>query len=296
MVLDEEDDMDPRDNTINAQYLSEFETVKNISKSSLISNSLCSWELILHTEKERDFVPETKPSLTSYGNNDVLSLIDYKKGLKYNGHSFIADLTNYKHLLPLANYNAPHSCISDENMCSSPDNDPTGSITLQKPPQFPSWAILAIMTSTAAAGAMGGMGAVGVLAGIAGINNDAAYSAIVSFLRAVSYAQAVQNEGRDIWTPNYKKYPFGSAEKIILNFKTPTSLWHTAEASIFKYHNTPILKNNQYKFIRLSRHNDFGKFEYKKITSYKELIDPKLPEFILRISRYIKYNIIDKWI
>jgi hypothetical protein len=281
MVLDEEDDMVPRDNTINAQYLSEFETVKNISKSSLISNSLCSWELILHTEKERDFVPETKPSLTSYGNSDVLSLIDYKKGLIYNGHSFIADLSAYKHLLPLANYNAPHCCISDENMCSSPDNDPTGSITVQKPPQFPSWAILAIMTSTAAAGAMGGMGAVGVLAGIAGINNDAAYSAIISFLRATSYATELENEGKDVWMPDYKKYPFGSSEKILLNFKTPTSLWHTAEASIFKYHNTPILKNNQYKFVRLSRHNNFGKFTYKKITSYKELIDPK---FIKNIS------------
>jgi hypothetical protein len=281
MVLDEEDDMTPLDNTINAQYLSEFETVKNIPKSSLISNSLCSWELILHTEKERDFIPETKPSLTSYGSNDVLSLIDYKKGLIYNGHSFIADLTKYKHLLPLANYNAPHCCISDENICSSPDNDPTGSITMQKPPEFPSWAILAIMTSLAAAGAMGGMGAVGVLAGIAGINNDAAYGAIISFLRESSYSQTLQNEVRDVWIPSYKKYPFGSAEKILLNFKTPTSLWHTAEASIFKYHNTPILKNNQYKFIRLSKHNDFGKFEYKKITSYKELIDPK---FIKNIS------------
>jgi|688.fasta_scaffold00234_59 hypothetical protein len=281
MVLDEEDDMAPRDNTINAQYLSEFETVKNISKSSLISNSLCSWELILHTEKERDFVPETKPSLTSYGNSDVLSLIDYKKGLIYNGHSFIADLTAYKHLLPLANYNAPYCCISDENMCSSPDNDPTGSMTMARPPEFPSWAILAIMTSLAAAGAMGGMGAVGVLTGIAGINNDAAYHAIVAYLVESSYQQSLQNEARNTWMPDYKKYPFGSSEKILLNFKTPTSLWHTAEASIFKYHNTPILKNNQYKFIRLSRHNDFGKFEYKKITSYKELIDPK---FIKNIS------------
>jgi len=125
------------------------------------------------------------------------------------------------------------------------------------------------------------MGAVGVLAGIAGINNDAAYGAIISFLRESSYSQTLQNEVRDVWIPSYKKYPFGSAEKILLNFKTPTSLWHTAEASIFKYHNTPILKNNQYKFIRLSKHNDFGKFEYKKITSYKELIDPK---FIKNIS------------
>lgn len=279
MVLDEEDDMAPLDNTINAQYLSEFETVKSIPKSTLISNSLCNWELILHTAKERDFVPKTNPSLTSYGNSDVLSLIDYKKGLSYNGHSFIADLSAYKHLLPLANYNAPHTSISDENICMEPRNDPTGQTNMQRPPVFPSWAILAIMASTAGIGAGGSL--VGVLAGIAGINNDAAYSSIIGFLREVSFSTALQYEMRNVYLPDYSKYPFGSPEKILINFKTPNSLWHTAEASIFKYHNTPILKNNRYKFIRLSRHTDFGRFEFGKVSSYSTLIDQK---FIKNIS------------
>jgi hypothetical protein len=281
MVLDDEDDMSPLDNTITAQYLSEFETVKNIEKSRLISNSLCSWNLILHTQPERDFIPESHSSLTSYGGQDVLALIDYKKGLKYNGHSFIADLSSYKHLLPLVNYNAPNSCISDDNLCMDPRNDPTGQTNMQRPPTFPNYAILAIMVSTAGAAAMGGMGAVGILAGIAGINNDNSYRVIIDFLHEVSFQSLLQYEMRSIYLPNYGKYPFGTPEKILINFKKDNSLWHTAEASIFKYHNTPILKNNQYKFIRLSRHNDFGKFTYNKITSYKELIDPK---FIKNIS------------
>jgi hypothetical protein len=281
MVLDDEDDMSPLDNTITAQYLSEFETVKNIEKSRLISNSLCSWSLVLHTESERDFIPESHSSLTSYGGQDVLGLIDYKKGLKYNGHSFIADLSSYKHLLPLVNFNAPNSCISDDNLCMDAKNDPTGQTNMQRPPTFPNYAILAIMASTAGAAAMGGMGAVGVLAGIAGINNDNSYRVIIDFLKETSFQSALQYEMRQIYLPNYGKYPFGTPEKILINFKKDNSLWHTAEASILKYHNTPILKNNQYKFIRLSRHNDFGKFSYKKVTSYQELIDTK---FIKNIS------------
>lgn len=281
MVLDDEDDMSPLDNTITAQYLSEFETVKNIEKSRLISNSLCSWNLILHTEPERDFIPVSHFSLTSYGGQDVLGLIDYKKGLKYNSHSFIADLSSYKHLLPLVNYDAPNSCISDDNLCMDAKNDPTGQTNMQRPPTFPTYAILAIMASTAGAAAMGGMGAVGVLAGIAGINNDNSYRVIIDFLKEASFQSVLQYEMRQIYLPNYGKYPFGTPEKILINFKKDNSLLHTTEASIFKYHNTPILKNNQYKFIRLSRHNDFGKFTCKKITSYKELIDPK---FIKNIS------------
>jgi hypothetical protein len=277
MVLDEEDDMTVNDNTVNSQYLSGLETVENNTKSRLLYNSLCNWELILHVGSVRDPIPNTNPSLASYGNNDPLSLIEYKRDPSYPGNSFIADLSQFKHLLPIANYDAPYSCISDSNLCLTSQDDPTGQGVMVRPPEFPAYAILQIMAGLAGyAGSTGGT-LVGALAGMEGAVNSPGYNLLFNYFKESAWAAGLVDQGRQIYTPSYAKYPFGSSEKILINFKKPNSLWYTAEASIFKYHNTPILKPNRYNFIRLSRGSCGGlvDFSFNVVKSYKELVDSR---------------------
>jgi len=274
MVLDEEDDMNVLDSTINNQYLSGLESTENKTKSHLLYNSLCNWELILHVGPVRDSTPTTNPSLASYGNNDALSLFDYKKDPSYPGYSFIADLSSQKHLLPIANYNAPYSCIADSTTCLTSQDDPTGQGVMVRPPEFPDYAIIQIMAALAGYGATTGGTLVGALAGLEGAVNSPGYNAIFDYFKEVRFSESLENQGRQIYFPSYAKYPFGSPEKILINFKKPSSLWYTAEASIFKYHNTPILKPDRYKFIKLSGGVDgLGDFSFDLINSIEDLID-----------------------
>ena len=293
MVLDEIDDMTPQDNTITSQFFSGLETVENVQKSTLLYNSLCNWELILHVGPTLDPVPYTNPNLSSYGNCDALSLINYKKDPQYPGNSFIADLSAYKHLLPIANFNAPNSCIADSTTCLTTQDDPTGQGVMIKTPEFPVYAIIQILAGMAAYASTTGGTLVGALAGLAGLINNPGYNTIVNWFRETTFSQGLEDQGRQIYTPNYQKYPFGSPEKILINFKTINSLWYTLEATIFKYKNSPILKHNKYKFIKTLRGNGryISEFAFKLVDDYKTLIDNNyITSIILSAEEFKKIN------
>jgi hypothetical protein len=280
MVLDEEDDMNVLDSTINSKYISGLESTENKSKSHLLYNSLCNWELILHVGPTRDPIPNTNPSLASYGNNDALSLIDYKKDPSYPGYSYIADLTHLKHLLPIANYNAPYCSIADSALCLTSQDDPTGQGVMIQPPVFPTYALVQIIAGLAAFGALTGGTLVGALAGLDMAVNNPAYRAIFDYFKESAFSEELTNQGRQIYSPSFAKYPFGSPEKMLINFKKPNSLWYSAEASIFKYENTPILKPDRYKFLRLSKDN--LDFSFSIVNSYEDLVDPKFIKTIVQ--------------
>ena len=281
MVLDEEEDMNINDTSVGSQYLSGLESTENKSKSHILYNSLCNWELILHVGNVRDPVPHTNPSLASYGNSDILSLIEYKKEPSYPGNSFIADLTKYKHLLPLANYNAPYCAIADSATCLTSQDDPTGQGVLLQPPEFPTYAIIMIIAGLSAYAATTGGSLVGALAGLGAAVNSPGYNAIFNYFTELRWKSNLEDQGRQIYSPSYAKYPYGSPEKILINFKKPDSLWYTTEATIFKYHNTPILKPNRYNFIRLSKHTAMGEFKFDTLSNNYDLIGD---EFTKQIS------------
>lgn len=286
MVLDESDDMSPSDNIISSQYFSGLETVDVKRTSTQIFNSLCNWELILHVGDTPKPVPHSIPSLYSYGSSDVLSLIDYGKEPSYPGNSFIADLSAYKHLLPLANINAPYNCVSDYNPCLGRADDPTGQGLMVRPTEFPSWVISIILATIAGFAGLTGGTLVGALVGLSvmSVIMNIATSYIVSWFGEISYIQALEDTGRQIYFPSFAKYNFGSSEKLLINFRKPGGLWYTAESSFFKYHNTPILKPNRYKFTKIDRVTNspnISKFGFSVVDNYDFLIDNK---YITKIS------------
>jgi hypothetical protein len=280
MVLDEADDMSPNDTLINNQYLTGLSSAAKTQTSTDIFNSLCNWELILHVGDVPKFVPHTNPNLASYGNCDVLSLLDYDKNLKYPGYSFIADLTNYQHLLPLANIDAPNTAISDTSLCLTDKNDPIGTGFVVKPVEFPTYAIVQILASLIPS-------TTGTLIGTAtgpGLGYSQGFNAIISWMGESRFLSNLEDSGRQVFTQSYTKYPFGSPEKILLNVKKADSLWYSLEATIMKYHNTPILQLKKHNYVKVKRgvSKYATEFGFGIVSDYQELIDLKnTPEITL---------------
>lgn len=280
MVLDETDDMSPNDTLINNQYLTGLSSANKTQTSIDIFNSLCNWELILHVGDVAKFVPHTNPNLASYGNCDALSLLDYDKNLKYPGYSFIADLTNYQHLLPLANIDAPNTAIADTSLCLTSKNDPIGGGFVVKPVEFPSYAIVQIVASLIPS-------TTGTLIGTAttpGVGYGEGFNAIISWFGETKFLGSLEDSGRQIFTQSYTKYPFGSPEKILLNVKKSDSLWYSLEATIMKYHNTPLLQLKKHNYVKVQRgvSKYATEFGFSTISDYQELLDLKnIPEISL---------------
>jgi len=278
-VYDESDDMFPLNNNVGSMMFTNAYDFAGKINTSQFDNALCSWDLLLHVN---NIIKPTMPNLSSchtYGNNEALALIDYSNKPKYAGYSFIANLKNHKHLLPFSNINAPNIFFYDYSLCQSAKLDQLGSPTPGYLVDFPTNAILNIMTIIAGMAGMSGAGLVGIGAGIAGSGPglDSAYGALVAYFSSIRAAEYQQDISHDIFHQDYSRYPFGSPEKILINFSKDGVFWYKAEASIFKYINTPVLSQKQYTYIKLNK-NSFpilSRFTFDFVTDIRDLIDDK---------------------
>lgn len=279
-LYDEHDDMLPNDNTINSQlYTNIYDFTNKINSSSLYS-SLCSWELLLHFGDTKKPTAPILSSLNSYGNNEALSLIEYGKPPQYGGYGFMANLKNYKHMMPFVNINAPNIFFQDNTICEASDPELIGNIKGIPGVEFPWLAILAATYAYTGAVGLGGAGGLGgIMAGLGGgdIAMSIAVGQIVNYFnaqRAQDFRQAIAN---DIYHQDYKRYPFGSPEKILINFSKDNIFWYKAEASIFKYANSPILPYKKYNYIRLNKDTlpELSRFSVKVVENIKDLLEEK---------------------
>lgn len=283
-VLDESDEMNVYDNVSNLQLLSNYETGDNRLKSSDIYSSLCSWELILHVDDTKKPVPTTLNGINNYGSaKNSLSLIDYGKEPKYPGYNFIADLSSLEHFLPSVNFNAPNPMYYvPSEICdyANPEDKPKiGNIL---PPDFPEWAITAIVAQFVIISVSSGGSAAGLSALLGASNFNSGYSAIFEFLLNNKIYQEAAEKLRNFYVPKYESYPFGSPEKILLNVSKDGVFWYKLESSIFRYDNTPVLDRNKYNFIRLNKQimPMFSDRSFSSFFDVREIIDSSFIESI----------------
>lgn len=248
-VLDEPELMYPYDTTIDGQYLSGFSRTEVSATSPYFANSLCNWEAILHTSSAaKTFTAKTSSSFSATNNTDTLALIDYGYEPKYNGYNFIADLSDYKFLLPTVNINAPNTTTDDLTLCSDSKTEFSTSRTSALQPQFPSAKILLAMANIVGPTAYAG-NLVGALAGMNGVDT----SMIIDYLNDVRKADNKAEDKTKQYGIDYSEYPMGSPEKILISANKGGGFWYRLEASIFKYANTPALKLNEYSFKLLEK-------------------------------------------
>jgi hypothetical protein len=295
-LYDEHDDMLFNDNTIDSQMFTNAYDFDGKINTSQFVNALCSWELILHVSDTSKPTATNLSSLHSYGNNEALSLIDYGRPPSYPGYSFIANLRNYKHLLPFVNINAPNIFFQDYSLCESSVAKNIGKSSKSYNLEYPSLAVIQILGAMAQAAGMvaaGGLAGVGPGLALGAAGASAGYAAIVGFFndaRQQRFEQAVANEA---YHQEYGGYPFGSPEKILINFSKDNVFWYKAEASIFKYQHTPVLKYKQYNYIRLNKDSFplLSRFTFDIIKNIEELIDESYVQNLsIKCSEYDLLN------
>lgn len=277
MVLDDYDEMIPYDMVNNNNLLTGYDTPDTKQRSAEIFNSLCSWELILHTDKTQKYVASNGAGLATYGNTDPLALIEYGKEPQYPGYSFIADMSNKKHLLPTVNLNAPYVYINDTSLCDFADPILRPQASMLRPPDFPTDAILNVIMGTTSGFAAGGGGILGATLGF-GASYNVGFNQIIEYFAANRLYNNIVEKARFAYSPRYTSFPFGSPEKILLNVSKDGGIWYKLEASIFKYKNTPILEHNKYKFVKLGRGTMSGlsEFTMESVTDIDQLLDSNM--------------------
>jgi hypothetical protein len=256
-VLDENDEMRIYDNLKNNDLLSHYKTIEEKQKSSQIYNSLCSWDLIIHT------------STPTFTDKDSLGLIDYSGPPSIPGYNFIADFKNQKHRLPLVNINAPNTYLNNLNLCSYDDPSMPKTIN-QLLIEFPTWAILNIIAEIF-------IGSNGTILGTLLGDTSVGYNALAAYFSDLRQQATLTEYNRYIGKGNYDRFGFGSPEKALLNISKDGLIWYKLEAAIFKYTNSHILNNKKYKFIHL--HKDiaplFSSFKFKVVQSFSDIFDVK---------------------
>ena len=277
------------DNVRNNQLFTNFTSVENKETSSLMYNSLCNWETILHVGKAPKATPKFS-DLATYSSQNILSIINYDNiynTTKYPSYNFIADLSDDKFLMPIANLNAPYFYTQENNLCSIGEYDPSFSSALLGVPIFPTEAVLSIFVGLLIGGLSGSLVGAG-LGSLAGFSLG--YEAIVDFLKDLAEWSNLDARLREIWQPNYDGYPFGSPDKILLNISKDGGFWYNLEANIFRYDNTPALVEQEFDFVTVIKNSGESSFmALPELTEFKFIYTSDKSDLIDNI--FIKYTI-----
>jgi hypothetical protein len=259
MVVGPEEIGKPLDNVTSNNELAGLNTFNVKSTSNSIFNSLCSWELILHTEKTNKFNPKSPLGYINYDKDNVV----------FSGYNYLLDMTDKKYLIPKVNLNAPYQYIPNINKCKY-----TGSKRLSIPqnywrPQFPS-TITSFVPFFTLAGAMDTIWAI-QNAGSSGGWGDP----FIFGLFAKRYIANREEEAGLYFHPVYSRRGHGQPFKAIVLASKDKVFWYQIEASFFKYQNTPILSDNKFKYFKLhsSLIKPLSQFGYSSVKSIADLVD-----------------------
>ena len=257
-VVGQSIDMSAQDNIKDNDLLSGLKSTKVKKESDSINNSLCSWELILHTKPIKGFIDK-----------DSLGLIKYGSEPNIPGYNFKCDFKDSKYLIPPVNINAPNTYSNDMSICIMNSSiDGTNNILHKTPSNSTRDALKLVLIISNSF--------IGIFLASMGIGSTSqAFQPLFDFFKNKKIAESVDNSNSMVDKADYNTFGFGSGEKVLINVRKRNEdvanfgdindlLWYTMEATIFKYKNTKILKNNRYSMIK----NRYHIFSIYKIEDY----------------------------
>lgn len=254
-LVNETDLMTSCDLVSGSEYIAGIDKITVENKSNILENSLCSWDLILHTsDNTNNFIAGD-----SFGEIDYLS-----SEPQFSGYNYICDFTNKEHMVPFVNLNAPNNFLFTSNCIHNKEelNVPTF-----LPTQYNLLPIVLVSPQ---------FSIVGAIAETISVDTqlNAIVRGIVDMLNDISRTQAVAVFNQNLYVPKYEKYSFGSPEKTLLNISKDGYVWYKLEASFFRYINTLPVKKADYNFIKLHRDSlrPLSIFDFDIIKSPKEFI------------------------
>lgn len=233
-IMNESDNISVYDRVMSTDFLIGNQLSYNRQTSTLTTNSLCSWDLIIG-DKE-------------YEGDGILSKILYKYNrnqpykLPRDGYSFIADFANKKYLIPPINHNAPYSNILDSRACKY--GLEKLNIPRYAPPDPLNIPLFVFVSSFTLIGTMA------TITSVESALNEQS-RAIVDWLSKERQNRIDEFYNREIRIPSYNRYSFGESDKALINVSKNGDIWYKLEATIFKYNNCPIIRPKKYKYIGL---------------------------------------------
>lgn len=277
-IMNESDDIAVYDRIMATDYLVGNQLSYNREISTLLTNSLCSWDLMIGD--------------SDYDADGITSKISYKypRNIRYklpmDGYSFMLDFNrpkvigtldnvwffrDKKHLIPPININAPYSNILNPKKCKySVERLNVPRIYPAEPLNIPLF-VFAFPFSI--------VGAIATTIGVdSALSQQAA--AIVDYLKAQRQNRINEYYSDALYVPSYNEYSTGEPDKALINISKNGDIWYKLEASIFKYNNCPILRPKKYKYVKLGWDGllrNFSIFNFQKFSNnMTDIFDEKL--------------------
>jgi len=251
-------------------------TTENHKQSNTLNNSLCSWEVKVHTDNIRQ-----------NSNQDILGKINYSSFMKSgvsslaSGYDFIGNFSGIPHLIPAANINAPHDYLANINKCFYDDPSIGKSITSSRPTLQENLSTVHLAFLSYSLAVMGGGFGVGTLAGtMAGLYSLAAIyeqgarnDPIINMLIENRLLNQTEAQDSQFYKPIYKNKFFGSPDRAIICISSDNIYWYTVDVPIFRLINSLVLEKNTYKYIKLrdSILPNISNLNYKSVRNYTDL-------------------------
>jgi len=256
-----------KDNILSNDILSSLQSTNKRTSSNTINNSLCNWQLILHTEDD-----------PGYHFKDALGMISYTDTSNYISNTNSFGPYNYifesTRQIPDINVNAPYNSIAGRSDCSYYDalNELLGD-DLAELVRFPSLVgYLLLVTSflgvTWGFGAMMGLNTITMMYANGGINDP-----IINFLINIRIAARVENLNAQYYRPVYKNFTNGKPDRAVVGLSNNKSMWYVTEVPIFRYVNTLAGKKEELFYVKLTKNSAFGaisSFRYELLVDHSQ--------------------------
>jgi len=262
IILGTEENALAMDNVVNNSELSGLTSFETTRKSNTIANSICSWDLIVHTNKTPKFHNKNPRGHLDYDNNSN-SVI--------KGYNFIGDFTNKTYLIPKVNLNAPYQYLANINYYCRYINDdelskPLTYQELRFPFVFFSWTPFFTL-----AGAMFAAWEISQAFSRGGRSDP-----LVSFLYDLRFQRMQEELERNYFQPGYEAVAQGYADKALVLLTKDDVSWYKMEVPINRYEHSDILKLKRYNYIKLSSSTakPLSMLKFSLVTEDKQLTGP----------------------
>jgi len=224
-------------------------------KSSVFSNNLCSFEIIIDTNEDIDNINHPITEHIDY-KNSFKDYLNYNTseadlGIKRAGYNYLINFdSNTKFLLPPINSHAPFNSITNHNTCIF-NNEGYNTFAFTRVPALSNTLIAAGSAITVYGLALQSInfsGAVRTAAFFAAIGLGAIAVGANMILNAFANKRrerAVDAYDSSFYTEEYSKRDgFGKPEKALIDISKDGAAWYTFDAQIFKFDelSSPIYK------------------------------------------------------
>jgi hypothetical protein len=238
IILGQEEKVLSMDNVVNNSELSGLSSFELARTSNTIANSICSWDLIVHTTKTPKFNNKNPRGHIDY-NNDTNSVI--------YGHNFIGDFTDKTYLIPKVNMNAPYEYLANINYyCRYINDDELSRPLSYQEIKFP----FVFYSFTPFFTLVGAMFAAWELQ--QAFSRGGRSDPIISMLYDIRFQRMQEELERNYFQPGYEAVAQGYADKAVVSLSKDNITWYKMEVPINRYEHSDILRLKRYNYLKLT--------------------------------------------